>query len=79
MMVLVLFLFTSAGIIVSKTGKTARLYHIIAAATAVVRRTWRNDRCWQYNGLAITIAVTVAITHTHAIVLAPAFSTATPQ
>lgn len=79
MMVLIFFLFTSAGIVVSKSSKTARLYHVIATAAAVIGRAWRNDRCRQYNRIAVTITVTVAVTHTHAIVLAAAFSAETPQ
>ena len=80
-MVLIFFLFTSAGIVVSKSSKTARLYHVIATAAAVIGRAWRNDRCRQYNRIAVTITVTatVAVTHTHAIVLAADFSTETPQ
>ncbi len=81
MTVLVFFLFTSAGIVVSKSSKTARLYHAIAAAAAVVWRAWRNDRCRHYDriAVAVTIAVTVTVTHTHAIVLAAAFSAETRQ
>lgn len=81
MTVLVFFLFTSAGIVVSKSSKTARLYHVIAAAAAVVWRAWRNDRCRHYDriAVAVTIAVTVMVTHTHAIVLAAAFSAETRQ
>ncbi len=81
MTVLVFFLFTSAGIVVSKSSKTARLYHVIAAAAAVVWRAWRNDRCRHYDriAVAVTIAVTVTVTHTHAIVLAAAFSAETRQ
>lgn len=81
MTVLVFFLFTSAGIVVSKASKTARLYHVIAAAAAVVWRAWRNDRCRHYDriAVAVTIAVTVTVTHTHVIVLAAAFSAETRQ
>lgn len=81
MTVLVFFLFTSAGIVVSKSSKTARLYHVIAAAATVVWRAWRNDRCRHYDriAVAVTIAVTVTVTHTHAIVLAAAFSAETRQ
>lgn len=81
MTVLVFFLFTSAGIVVSKSSKTARLYHVIAAAAAVVWRAWRNDRCRHYDriAVAVTIAVTVTVTHTHAIVLTAAFSAETRQ
>ncbi len=81
MTVLVFFLFTSAGIVVSKSSKTARLYHVIAAAAAVIWRAWRNDRCRHYDriAVAVTIAVTVTVTHTHAIVLAAAFSAETRQ
>ena len=81
MTVLVFFLFTSAGIVVSKSSKTARLYHVIAAAAAVVWRAWRNDRCRHYDriAVAVTIAVTVTVTHTHAIVVAAAFSAETRQ
>lgn len=79
MMVLIIFLFTSTGIVVSKSGKTARLYHVIATAASVIRRAWRNDWCRHNDGIAVTITVTAAVTHTRAIVLAAAFSAKTPQ
>lgn len=78
-MVLIFFLFTSAGIVVSKSSETARLYHVIAAAAAVIGRTWRNDRCRHYDRIAVAITVTATVAVTHAIVLAAAFSAETPQ
>ncbi|MDE6363409.1 MAG: hypothetical protein K2L86_03975 [Lachnospiraceae bacterium] len=81
MTVLVFFLFTSAGIVVSKSSKTARLYHVIATTASVIWRAWGNDGCRHYDRIAVTVAitVTVTITCTNAIVLATAFSAETPQ
>jgi hypothetical protein len=73
---LVLFLFTPTGIVVAKASKTAWLYHVIAAATAIVLRARRND--WR-GKCRIAVTIIVALTRAHAIILATAFSTETPQ
>ena len=76
---LVFLLLAAAGVIVPKTGKTARLYHLVATAAPVVwRRTGRNDRCRKY-GIAARILVAVTITCTHAIVPVAAVPAETPQ